>query len=74
MTNYCMMEVNERIKCYRTELGQVMDKIGSSYYRLVEKLLLAAIKMHDDISKRFDNQIGEFKSMISGDVKNKYLT
>lgn len=49
------MDVNERIKCYRTELGQVMDKIGSSYYRIVERLLEASVKLHDDIQKKFEN-------------------
>ncbi len=47
--NYCLMEVNEKIKCYRYELGNLLDKIGSSYFKLMERLLEATIKLTNEM-------------------------
>lgn len=27
--NYCMMMVNERVRCYKSEVGGLLDKIGN---------------------------------------------
>ena len=54
------MEVNEKIRCYRYELGNIMDKIGSSYFKMMEKILEACIKSNKDIEKKFQNRIDEY--------------
>jgi hypothetical protein len=59
-----MMQVNEKIRCYRYELGELMDKIGSNYYRVVERLLEASINLHDELQKKFKNQINENLDII----------
>lgn len=40
-----MMKANDKLKCYRYELGIFIDKIGSNYYKVMEKLLEACIKL-----------------------------
>jgi hypothetical protein len=40
-----MMMANEKMRCYRYELGTFMEKIGSSYYKIIEKILEASIKL-----------------------------
>lgn len=37
------MEINEKIKCYRYELGTYVEKLSNSYYSVVETLLEATI-------------------------------
>ena len=66
-----MMKVNERIKCYRFELGQLLENVSNNYFKIIEKMLEASIKMHDDVKKKFENQINENLNIITKLEKEK---
>lgn len=40
--------MSERIKCYRFELGNLVEQIGISYKKIMEKMLDATIKLFNE--------------------------
>jgi len=34
--NFCMSEVNQRVKCYRYELGTLLEKVNLSFGKIMQ--------------------------------------
>ncbi|KAL4466811.1 hypothetical protein ABPG74_010408 [Tetrahymena malaccensis] len=86
LTNKCLYEVNQRVRCYRYELGCLIDKIQNSFYKIYEKTLDLSIKLYNENKKKFETQIKENLANIerqerekrdiestNRDLKNRYV-
>ncbi len=45
VANYCLNEINDRVKCYRYELGNLLEKVGFSFQKIFEKILDLSMKL-----------------------------
>lgn len=54
VTNYCLMEANERVRCYRYEMGSLLERIGCNYHKIVERLLDATIRLFNENRQKFE--------------------
>jgi len=45
---FCLEEVVERLKCYRFELGSLVDKVGFSFKKIMEKILELTMKISSE--------------------------
>lgn len=71
ITNYCLMEVNEKVRCHRYELGLLLDKIGSSFYKIFESILSSTLSLRNDLEKKYENIIKEYSNSIERIEKDK---
>lgn len=64
VANFCSSEINQRIKCYRPELGAIADKITKTYEKVIEKLLELIMKLSNEKDSVFAKKMEENQSGI----------
>ncbi|KRX05057.1 hypothetical protein PPERSA_06691 [Pseudocohnilembus persalinus] len=53
------------------ETGIFVERVGSSYFQIIENLLNSSIQLHDDLQKKYESQIKENLEMINKLVSEK---
>lgn len=62
VVNYCFTEVNEKVRCHRYELGLLLDKIGSAFYKIFDQLLSSTLTLRNELEKKYENIIKEYSN------------
>ena len=78
---YCIDEVSDRVKCYRFELGSMIERVGGTFRKILEKVLESALRLHNDSRQKKDKELKENSLIITKlelerkelEDKNKYL-
>ena len=52
--NHCLNEVNERVSCYRFELGGLLEKVQQNMAKLFEKLLEQTLRLTQETNRKFE--------------------
>lgn len=45
---YCLEEVKERVKCYKIDLGVIMENSVVNLKKIIDRMLLAAARIIND--------------------------
>ena len=53
-SNYCMNEVNQRVKCYRYELGTLLEKVNTSFGKIMQSILELGLKLYNDTKQKYE--------------------
>ena len=73
VANYCIEEVNERVRCYRFELGSVLEKVSLNTQKIFERLLEQTLRLNLETNKRYENQIQSNLNTIDRLEKEKRI-
>jgi len=62
---YCLESISEKIKCYRAEMGNMLDKTQKGYTNLFEKTLKSTMNLFLEVEERSKVQINMLLDQIS---------